>query len=122
MDEDSIIENKAFLFGCGRNADGELGMGSNQAKEFSIPKNIEQLRDFPVRQIAISNTHAVLMTPKGELHVTGSTLHGKMGLEGVQSKALSKFHMLTQLQGEKATQVCCSDYVTLVLLENGQVV
>ena len=94
MDSEEIVEKKAFLFACGKNADGELGMGSNGG-EFNIPKNIEQLRDFPVRQIAISNSHMVLMTPKGDLHVAGSTLHGKMGLQGIERKNLNKFHVIT---------------------------
>lgn len=50
---DDIIEEKAFIWACGRNADGELGLGPVQKGEeaLKMPKNIKQLRDFPVRSI-----------------------------------------------------------------------
>ena len=61
------------------------------------------------------------MTPNGKLHVAGSSLHGKLGIEKIQKKFLNKFHVVTQLAEHKVKQVCCSDYVTIVLLENGSV-
>jgi len=66
-----------------------------------LPKNIEQLRDFPIKMLAASNTHTVLMTPHGDVHVAGSTLHGKLGHLGIEKPHLAKFHMITQLDGMK---------------------
>ena len=62
---DDMIEEEAFIWACGRNADGELGLGPVQKGEEAVklPKNIKQLRDFPVRLIQSSNNHTVLMTP-----------------------------------------------------------
>lgn len=39
------------MWACGRNIDGELAFGTNSTKEgeINIPKNIKQLRDFPVK-------------------------------------------------------------------------
>lgn len=53
--------------------------------------------------------------------MAGSTLHGKCGIEKVAKKFLNKFYEVTQLEGLKVKQVCCSDYVTIVLMENGEV-
>lgn len=85
MDRDQIIEEKAFMWACGRNTDGELGLGyiSSEPGEISIPRNIEQLRDFPVKQFIASGNHVCLMTPSGQVNVAGSTLNGKLGLEGI---------------------------------------
>lgn len=62
------------------------------------------------------------MTPQGDVHVSGSTLHGKLGIPGIEKKSLSKFHVMTQLEGLKVVQIACSDYMTLILvkLENNQ--
>jgi hypothetical protein len=51
MTHDQILEEKAFMWACGRNIDGELAFGTNSSKEgeINIPKNIKQLRDFPVK-------------------------------------------------------------------------
>ena len=84
MTIDEIIENQAFIWCCGKNTDGELGLGNED--RVNLPKNVGQLRDFQVRDIAASNTHTVLMTPGGGVHVSGSTLHGKCGIEKIQTK------------------------------------
>lgn len=108
-----------MIWCCGKNAEGELGLGNEE--KVNIPKNVDQLNDFQVKDIQASNTHTVLMTPKGDIHVAGSSLHGKLGIEKINKKSLNKFHVVVQLEGEKVKQVCCNDYVTIVLLENGQV-
>jgi len=84
---------------CGKNTDGELGFGNEQS--CNIPKNVQQLRGFPVKDFAASGCHTVLVSSRGDVHVAGSTLHGKMGLEGIQKKNLNKFHVITQMEGHK---------------------
>lgn len=61
------------------------------------------------------------MTPGGDIHVAGSSLHGKLGIEKINKKFLNKFHVVTQLESYKVKQVCCSDYVTIILLDSGEV-
>ena len=113
-----MIAQKAFIFACGKNSEGDLGLGHNDGR-VNLPKNVAQLDDFPVKQIAGSNTHTALMTPSGEVHVAGSTLHGKLGLEGIEKQSLNKFHVITQVaEYGTVTQVCCSDYQTLCLLSD----
>jgi alpha-tubulin suppressor-like RCC1 family protein len=43
MSVDEMLANKALIWACGRNADGELGLGFLQQKEgeVNIPRNIE---------------------------------------------------------------------------------
>ena len=60
-----------------------------------------------------------MLTPASDVHVSGSCLHGKMGMVGIQKKFLNKFHVVTQLEQHKVKQVAVSDYVTLILLESG---
>ena len=53
MTVDEIVDAKAFIWACGRNADGELGNGpvSKGKESVPLPINIKQLRDFPIRSI-----------------------------------------------------------------------
>ena len=108
-----------MMWASGRNTEGELGLGNEESNK--LPKNIVQLNDFPIKKFCMSNCHTVLMTSKGDVHVAGSTLHGKLGMPGIQKKFLNKFHVVTQLQGEKVQDICCSDYITVILLEDGRV-
>lgn len=120
MEVEEMQEKKAFIFACGKNSDGELGLGHNDAN-VKLPINVSQLMDFPLKQFVASNTHVVLLSPKGDLHVAGSSLHGKLGLEGIEKPSLSRFHVITQLESQKVKQVCCSDYQTLCIMNDDTV-
>lgn len=118
LDRDEILESKAFVWASGRNADGELAL-STTTKAIPLPKCVRQLCGFPVKEIVASNNHTAVLTPLGEVHVAGSSLHGKLGILGIEKKALNKFHACTQLaglQGSRVIQVCCGDYMTLLLV------
>ena len=117
MTNDQIVESKAFIWSCGNNKDGQLGLGNEEKK--MVPTNVSQLNGFPVKEFCASNTHSALLTPSSDIHVAGSCLHGKMGMVGIQKKFLNKFHVVTQLELHKVKQMAVSDYVTLVLLETG---
>jgi len=39
MSKDDIIDNKAFIWACGRNVDGELAIGMGK-ESINTPKNI----------------------------------------------------------------------------------
>ena len=96
LDRDEILESKAFVWASGRNGDGELAL-STTSKVIPLPKCVKQLCGFPVKEIVSSNSHSVVLTPLGEVHVAGSSLHGKLGILGIEKKALNKFHACTQL-------------------------
>lgn len=93
MTIDEIIDSSAFIWCCGKNTEGELGLGHED--RVCLPQNVEQLRDFQIRALTTSNSHTVLMTPGGDIHVAGSSLHGKLGIEKINKKQLNKFHVVT---------------------------
>ena len=118
LDRDEIIDAKAFVWASGRNTDGELALNTS-SKQIPLPKCVRQLCAFPVKEIVASNNHSVVLTPLGEVHVAGSSLHGKLGILGIEKKALNRFHACTQLsglEGSRVIQVCCGDYMTLLLV------
>lgn len=117
---DEITQKKAFVWVCGKNNEGELGLGKSEDK-INLPTNVVQLQDFPIKQFACSNSHTVLMTTAGDIHVSGGTLHGKLGMEGIEKSSLNKFHVVTQIEDYKVKQVACSDYLTICTLDNGNV-
>jgi len=55
------------------------------------------------------------------LLVSGSTLHGKLGLEGINKTNINKFQVVQPLSKKKVKSVACGDYHTLALTEDGTV-
>jgi alpha-tubulin suppressor-like RCC1 family protein len=53
--------------------------------------------------------------------MAGSTLHGKLGLAGLNMMQITKFQPLTAFGSQKVKQVACGDYHTLCLTEEGEV-
>lgn len=53
--------------------------------------------------------------------VSGSSLHGKLGIENLQKTNINKFQVVPSLHKKKVRQVACGDYHTLCLLEDGTV-
>lgn len=53
--------------------------------------------------------------------MSGSTLHGKLGLDGVSKTNINKFQIVSALSKKKIKQVACGDYHTLALTEDGTV-
>lgn len=41
---DEILDKQAYIWCCGKNSDGELGLGNEE--KVNLPKNVVQLRDF----------------------------------------------------------------------------
>lgn len=61
-----------------------------------------------------------MVTKTGEVYVSGSSLHGKLGISDVQVTHLQKFTRIPTLK-DNVIQVACGDYHTLALTKEGVV-
>lgn len=61
-----------------------------------------------------------MVTKTGEVYVSGSSLHGKLGISDLKVTTLSKFQRIPTIQ-ENIIQVACGDYHTLALSKDGVV-
>lgn len=61
-----------------------------------------------------------MLTTDGQLYVTGSLLHDKLGLTKEVTN-IFKFHVQPQLQSMKVKQVSCGAYHTLALVDTGRI-
>lgn len=50
--------------------------------------------------------------------MSGSALHGKLGIEGLTKTNINKFQIVPTLARKRAKQVACGDYHTIVLMED----
>lgn len=92
MIEAQIKNKKAFVWAFGKNQEGELALGVY--KDALLPRFVTGVKSFSAKCISSSNHHTALVTFEGQLLVSGSTLHGKLGLDGVSKTNINKFQIV----------------------------
>ncbi len=80
------------MWAFGKNQEGELALGVY--KDALLPRFVTGVKSFSAKCISSSNHHTALVTFEGQLLVSGSTLHGKLGLEGVSKTNINKFQIV----------------------------
>lgn len=92
-------------------------------KDALLPRFVTGIKNGScARWLASSNHHTAMVTVDGCLFVCGSSLHGKLGLEGNINKTnINRFQLVLGLTKKKVKQVACGDYNTLALTEEGTV-
>ena len=119
MTDQQIKNKKAYVWAFGKNQEGELSLGVY--KDALLPRFISGMKGVTAKWISSSNHHTALITAEGQLMVSGSSLHGKLGIEGLNKNNINKFQIVPALTRRKAKQVACGDYHTICLIEDGTV-
>ena len=79
--EQHIRDKRAYVWCFGKNTNGELGLASTRDAFNPQCMNNRMLQNGQVPvQISSGSHHSALVTNTGELFITGSALHGKLGL------------------------------------------
>jgi hypothetical protein len=60
------------------------------------------MKGYTAKCISSSNHHTALITSEGTLIVSGSSLHGKLGIEGLSKTNINKFQIVPALAKRKA--------------------
>jgi len=77
------------VWSFGKNQEGELALGVY--KDVFLPRFVTGLKGQSARWIASSNHHTVIATSDGTTMVSGSSLHGKLGIENINKTNINKF-------------------------------
>ena len=107
------------MWAFGKNQEGELALGVY--KDALLPRFVTGVKGHTAKWISSSNHHTALVTLEGLLLVSGSSLHGKLGLEGMNKTNINRFQVVQSLSKKKVKQVSCGDYHTLCLTDDGTV-
>lgn len=114
-----IGDPNSFLFCCGKNENTELSFKG--FKHIDTPSGIDITKKHTIVQMSCGSNHTAFVTDEGLLFIFGSTLHGKLGIEGIQYTNVSYPMLFPQSKETPVQQVACGDYHTLCLYENGEV-
>jgi alpha-tubulin suppressor-like RCC1 family protein len=92
MPENQILNKKAFVWAFGKNQEGELALGVY--KDALLPRFVTGIKGYTAKWISSSNHHTALVTQEGLLLVSGSSLHGKLGIDGMTKTNINKFQLV----------------------------
>jgi alpha-tubulin suppressor-like RCC1 family protein len=115
-----IQDNQKFILCFGANKDGELGI-TNIKENIKEPRALQCTEDLNSAQsISSGSHHSALVTKSGEIFVSGSSLHGKLGIADLGVPNVCKFTILPSMQAT-VKSIACGDYHTLALTKEGVV-
>lgn len=80
-----------------------------------MPERVRGLGEQIVVHISSGAKHTGVVTQNGQLFMSGSNLHDKLGLEGITTGSKKTFKPVTWLNNVFVKQVACGDYHTLCL-------
>lgn len=73
----------SVVMGWGSSKNGKLGFPLANGKNYDLPKEIVNLKDIEIYQIAAGPFHTLLLSVDGKLYSMGNSKDGKLGYETV---------------------------------------
>ena len=112
-----IIKNDGSLWSCGRNNEGQLGLGNNTNKSSftQVTSNINN----DVKQIACGSLHTVILKNDGSVWSCGYNGKGQLGLSSYTAQ--NTFTQVTTNINNDVKQITCGGEHTLILKNDGSV-
>ena len=107
------------LLACGRNNNKELSFRNHDL--VPDPSGVKEPKNQKSFMVASGSSHTAILTENGYLYMMGSTLHGKIGIQGMAFNSVIKPKLFPLSKERSVRQVECSEFHTLCLFENGEV-
>jgi len=116
-----VLDSEGVVHVCGSGANGRLGMeeGSFADVKTLTPLPQQHFGGETVKTIDAGENHSAIITTSGQLYTFGSGGWGRLGQNSQDDVTVPRPVALPL--GEKASQVSCGAYHTLVLCESGKV-
>ncbi|XP_072611049.1 E3 ISG15--protein ligase HERC5 isoform X3 [Vulpes vulpes] len=102
------------VYSWGRNDLGQLGLGHTNGEDF--PSLIEALDNQKVEFLACGGSHTALLTKDGLVFTFGAGKYGQLGHNSTQNELRPR--LVTELAGNRVTQVACGRWHTLAYVSD----
>jgi len=110
-----IVTQADALLCCGRNQNGQLGLGHNE--DVRVPAAVEALAGVRVRGVACGAEHTVACSADGRAFAWGWGRYGNLGLGSCEDR-----NVPCQVQGVRdVSQVCCGWRHSVCIAGEGEV-
>ena len=107
------------LLACGQNKNRELTIKEHDS--IMYPSGVREPKSHKTYSVAVGTNHAAILSEEGYLFMFGSTLHGKIGIEGMSYNNIIKPKLFPMSQQKAVIEVECSEFHTICLFEDGEV-
>ena len=107
-----ILKKDGSLYACGKNTDGQLGLGDIDTRTAFTRVNIDN-----VKQIACGDTHAFILKNDGIVFACGGNNKGQLGL-GISTTSIKVF---TQVEIDNVKQIACGKGYSILLKNDGTI-
>jgi alpha-tubulin suppressor-like RCC1 family protein len=115
-----LLSEDGFMFGCGKNEFGQLGLGHKTADKTLFQPIPPLPGGMVVRQIVCGDIHTVILTEDGSIFSCGNNSWGQLGLDNDENQ--TSFQTVPPLpEGKVAKQISCGSAHTMVLAWDGSV-
>lgn len=119
VNQTKIGNPSSQLYACGKNDNVELAIKGY--KLVDTPSGIYLPKRIIIDSVSSASNHSAFITNEGQLYIWGSTLHGKLGIEGNSYVNVSFPTLFPLSKNNPVIQVVCGDYHTLTIFQNGEV-
>ena len=119
----SILTDDGKVYMCGRNYQGQLGLGDPQLfplnerghpcqPQFQLVKALDHKR---VRQVACGGEHSVMLCDDNDVFTVGANSRGQLGQGNLVACSEPKLSRPLRRGGREIFQIACGNNCTLVL-------
>ncbi|KAM9237973.1 E3 ISG15--protein ligase HERC5 [Dugong dugon] len=102
------------IYSWGKNDFGQLGLGHTNNKD--CPSLIEELDNQDVEFLTCGGSHTALLTKDGLVFTFGAGKYGQLGHNSAQNEPRPR--LVTELIGNRVTQIACGRYHTLAYVSD----
>jgi alpha-tubulin suppressor-like RCC1 family protein len=113
-----VLTNDNQLFTCGRNTEGQLGLGDLENRNIFTKLSNVPWQNTDINQIVCGGYHTFVLTNDNQIYACGNNTHNELGLGYIDNK--NKFTKLenSPWQNAKIRQIICGWYHTYILTYN----
>jgi alpha-tubulin suppressor-like RCC1 family protein len=113
-----ILLDDGTMMGCGRNDDGQLGLGNNTTQSTFQPIPLSE----KVNYVSCGDQHTLIILDNGKVMSVGRNTSGQLGLNYNNPNKHNTFQYVTHnMPNSRPIQVVAARHNSFILFENGKV-
>ncbi|OMJ86156.1 hypothetical protein SteCoe_12355 [Stentor coeruleus] len=111
------MEDFTEVFVWGSDQFGQLGLGNNQHKTYSLPRFCSF--NILIKSVSCGDQHSGFISSEGHIYTMGSNLEGRLGISDLNIKFSSSPCLVESLKTEECLQLSCGGGHTIAIMQGG---